>query len=230
MTRWCGIGERFPGWPCCSCSDLPFLSRARTCGRTIFDSLAGVEERLSGFRTVDGGRSSDGRGKVRPLGRKARPVHWSARAVCGEAEEFPFEHTTSIGRRESSPHAGSNVRVQYANPIPRSDAHNMVAANGQVTRLLCGDGCRLVAVMADIWLGLDTGQDPRWSMMSSRPAIADRDGPTLLVRRVMLNTGRRRNSQASRDPPRAIRCSRAGSPSPAEHAKPHPNGACARRH
>jgi len=65
----------------------------------------------------------------------------------------------------------------------------MVTANGQVTRLLCGDGRRLAAVMADIWLGLDTGQDPRWRMMSSRPAIADRDGPPLFVRRVMPNTG-----------------------------------------
>ena len=36
-TRWCGIDERFPGWPCRSCSDLPFLSRARICGTTIFD-------------------------------------------------------------------------------------------------------------------------------------------------------------------------------------------------
>ena len=147
---------------------------------------------MRGFRTVDGGRSSDGRGTVRPLGvQKARPVHSSARAVCGEAEEFPFEQTTSVGRRDtplpSSPHAGSNVRVQYASPIPRSDAHNMVAANGQVTRLLGGDGCRLAAVTADIWFGVDTGHDPGWRMKSSRPATADRDGPAPSVRRETLN-------------------------------------------
>ncbi|HKG75258.1 MAG TPA: hypothetical protein VKA79_13520, partial [Aestuariivirgaceae bacterium] len=70
------------------------------------------------------------------------------------------------------------MRTQYASPIPRSDAHNIVAANGQFTRLRCGDG-RLAAVMAEIWFGLDTGQDPDWRMMNSRPAIAGRDGPTL---------------------------------------------------
>ena len=164
--------------------------------------------------------------------RKARPVHSSARALCSEAEEFPFEQTTSAGRRDtpppSSPHMGiDNVRTQYASPIPRSDAHNMVAANGQVTRLLGGDGCRLAAAMADIWFGLDTGQNPRWRMKSSRPATADRNAPALFVRRVTPNTGRRRSSPTSRDLPRAIRSSRAGSPSPADHANPHPNGACA---
>lgn len=55
----------------------------------------------------------------------------------------------------SSPHAGSSVRAQYASPIPRSDAHSIVAANGQFTRLLCGDGCRPAAA-ADIWFELDT--------------------------------------------------------------------------
>jgi hypothetical protein len=64
------------------------------------------------------------------------------------------------------------VRTQYASPIPRSDAHNIVAANGQATRLLCGECCGLAAVMAEIWFRLDTGQDPDWRMMSSRPAIA----------------------------------------------------------
>ena len=54
----------------------------------------------------------------------------------------------------SSPHAGSSVRAQYASPIPRSDAHSIVAANGQVTRL-CGDGWRPAAA-ADIWFELDT--------------------------------------------------------------------------
>jgi hypothetical protein len=165
---------------------------------------------------------------VRPLEvRKARPVQSSARAVCGEAEEFPFEQTTSVGRRDtpppSSPHTGiDNVRAQYASPIPRSDAHNMVAANDQVPRLLCGDGCRLAAATSDIWFELDTGHDPGWRMKSSRPATADRDGPALFVRRVTPNTGRRRSSPTSRDLPRAIRCSRAGSPSPADHANPHP--------
>lgn len=56
----------------------------------------------------------------------------------------------------SSPHAGSNMRAQYASPMPRSDAHNIVATNGQATRLLCGDGCRLAA----IWFELDTGEAP----------------------------------------------------------------------
>jgi hypothetical protein len=32
--------------------------------------------------------------------------------------------------------------------------------------------------MAEIWFELDTGQDPDWRMMSSRPAIAGRGGPT----------------------------------------------------
>jgi len=148
-----------------------------------------VSERL----TADAHRTDAG--TVRPLGvRKARPVHSSARAVCGEAEEFPLEQATSVGKRDmpppSSPHAGSNVRVQYASPIPSSDAHNMVAANGQVTRVLCGDGCGLAAVVADIWFGLDTSHDPGWRMMSSRPATADRNGPALFVRRVTPNTGR----------------------------------------
>jgi hypothetical protein len=68
-------------------------------------------------------------------------------------EEFPLEQTTSFGKRDgmppSSPHAGGSMRVQYASPIPKSDAHNIVAANRQA-RLLGGDGCRLAAAMADI--------------------------------------------------------------------------------
>jgi len=133
------------------------------------------------------------------------------RFVCGEVEEFPLEQTTFDKKNAlppSSSHAGSSVRAQYASPIPRSDAHNIVAANGQATRLLCGDGCRLTAVMADIWFELDTGQDPDWRMMSSRPAIADRDRPALFVRRATPNTRQRS-------------CSRAASPSQAEHAKAH---------
>jgi hypothetical protein len=79
-------------------------------------------------------------------------------------EELALEQTTSFGKRDARPpsssHAGSSVRVQYASPIPRSDAHNIVAANGQATRLLGGDGRRLAAAMADIWFELDTGEDP----------------------------------------------------------------------
>jgi hypothetical protein len=139
------------------------------------------------------------------------------RVVCGEFEEFPLEQTT-FGKKSalapSSPQSGISVRTQYASPIPRSDAHTSVAANGQAVRLLCGDDCRLAAVTADIWFGLDTGQDPGWRMMSSRPAIADRDGPALFVRRAAPITQQRRGSTAA-------------SPSQAEHAKAHLNGACA---
>ena len=111
------------------------------------------------------GRSTDGRGTARPLGgRKARRLHGSVRVVCGEGEEFPLEQTTSVDKKDamlpSNPHAGSIVRAQNASPIPRSDAHNIVAANDQATRLLGGDGCRLAAAMADIWFELDTGADP----------------------------------------------------------------------
>jgi hypothetical protein len=89
--------------------------------------------------------------------------------VSGGFDEFSLAQTTSPGKRDapppSNPHTGiDNVRTQYASPIPRSDAHNIVAANGQVTRLLCGEGCRLAAA-ADIWFGLDTGQNPGWRMM-----------------------------------------------------------------
>jgi hypothetical protein len=185
-----------------------------------------VSERL----TADAHRTDAA--TVRPLrSSKARQVHSSARAVCGEAEEFPLEQTTSAGKRDtpppSSPHAGSNVRVQYASPIPRSDAHNMVAANGQVTRLPCGDGCRLAAVMADIWFGLDTGHDPGWRMKRSRPATADRDGPGAV--RPARDAEHRATPQLAgiARSAGAIRCSRAGSPSPAGHARPRPNGACA---
>jgi hypothetical protein len=140
-----------------------------------------MEERTCGFRTVDGGRSRAD--TAQPLGvRKARPLYSPARVACGEVEEFPLEQTTFDKKNAlppSSSHAGSSVRAQYASPIPRSDAHTSVAANGQAARLLCGDGCRLAAVMAEIWFGLDTGQDPGWRMMRSRPAIADRDGPAL---------------------------------------------------
>ena len=87
--------------------------------------------------------------------------------VSGGFDEFSLAQTTSPGKRDaaplSNPHTGiDNVRTQYASPIPRSDAHNIVAANGQATRLLCGGCCRLAAVMAEIWFGLDTDQDPDW--------------------------------------------------------------------
>jgi hypothetical protein len=180
--------------------------------------------RSCGFRTVDGGRSVDGCGTVRlPRNPQARPLHSSLRLVSVGFDEFPFKQTTSFGKEDalppSSPHTGiDNARAQYASPIPRSDAHNIVAANGLATRLLCDDRCRPAVVMAEIWLGLDTGLDPDWRMMRSRPAIADRDGPKLLVRRVTPNRRRCRSSRTSRDLPRATRCSRAGSPSPAERA------------
>jgi hypothetical protein len=192
------------------------FSRARICDTTIFDSLAGLEERTCGFRTVDGG--PHGRTRRSPHGvRKARPVHSSARSVRGDAEEFPSEQTTSVGKRDtpSSPHAGSNVRVQYASPIPSSDAHNMrVAANGKTARLLCSNGCRLAAVMADIWFGLDTGQDPGWRMMRSRQPSPIATARPLFVRRATPNTRRRS-------------CLGAASPSQTQHAKPHPSDACA---
>jgi hypothetical protein len=141
--------------------------------------------RSCGFRTVDGGRSVDGCGTVRlPRNPRARPLHSSLRLVSVGFDEFPFKQTTSFGKEDalppSSPHTGiDNARAQYASPIPRSDAHNIVAANGQATRFLCGVGCRLPVVMAEIWFGLDTGRDPDWRMMRPRPAITDRDGPTL---------------------------------------------------
>jgi hypothetical protein len=141
------------------------------------------------------------------------------RVVCGEAEELPLEHTTSFGKKDapppSSPHTGiENARAQYASPIPRSDAHNIVAANGQVTRLLCGEGCRLTAAIADIWFELDTGLDTGWRMVSSRPAIADRDGPALFVRRVTPNRRRRRSSRTLRDLPKAYPMLKGGEPFP----------------
>jgi hypothetical protein len=136
--------------------------------------------------------------------RQARPLHSSLRIVSGGFDEFSLAQTTSPCKRDapppSNPHTGiDNVRTQYASPIPRSDAPNIVAANGQVTRLLCGDGCRPAAVMAEIWFELDTGQDPDWRMMSSRPTLADRDGPALLVRRLTPRTRHQRSSRTSRD-------------------------------
>jgi hypothetical protein len=121
--------------------------------------------------------------------RPASSLYSSPRIVSGGFDEFPLEQTTSFDEKKDAPppssvHVGSSVRTQIASPIPRSDAHNIVAANGHATRLLCGDGCRLAAAMAEIWFELDTGQNPDWRMMSSKPAIADRDGPALLVRRV----------------------------------------------
>lgn len=169
-----------------------------------------------------------------PRNPPARPLHSSVRLVSGGFDEFPFKHMTSFGKEDalppSSPHTGiDHARAQYASPIPRSDAHNIVAANGQVIRLLCGEGCKLSAA---IWFELDTGQDPGWRMMSSKPAIADRDSPALLVRRVTPNTGRRRSSRTSRDLLKAYSMLKGGSPSQAEHAKAHPSDACAaaRRH
>ena len=159
---------------------------------------------MSGFRTVDGERSTRGCGTVRPLGvRKARPLH-SLRIVSGGFDEFSLAQTTSPGKRDapppSIPHTGiDNVRTQYASPIPSSDAPNIVAANGHATRLLCGDGCSPTAVMAEIWFEPNTGQDPDWRMMSSKPAIADRGGPALLVRRVTPSARHRRSSRTSRD-------------------------------
>jgi hypothetical protein len=84
------------------------------------------------------------------------------RAAWGEAGEFPLEQTTFVRKPLSSAHAGSIVRAQYASPIPSSDAHTSVAANGQAVRFSCGDDGRPAAVAADVWFELDTGQNPRW--------------------------------------------------------------------
>jgi hypothetical protein len=75
------------------------------------------------------------------------------RAACGEAGEFPLEQMTFVRKNalpSSSPHAGSIVRAQNASPIPRSDAHTSVAANGQAARFRCDDDGRLAAVVADV--------------------------------------------------------------------------------
>jgi hypothetical protein len=87
------------------------------------------------------------------------------RAAWGEAEEFSLEQTTFVRKNAPPPpsaHAGSIVRAQYASPIPSSDAHTSVAANGQAVRFSCGEDGRLAAVAADVWFELDTGQNPRW--------------------------------------------------------------------
>jgi hypothetical protein len=99
---------------------------------------------------------------VQPLEvRKPDPLHLSPRTVSVGFGEFPFEQTTSLGSKDamlpSSVHPGSRVRTPYASPIPSSDAHTIVAANGQADRLLCGDGSRLAVVMAESWFELDTG-------------------------------------------------------------------------
>jgi hypothetical protein len=92
------------------------------------------------------------------------------RATCGAAGEFPLEQMTP-GRNNppSSDHAGNIVRAQNASPIPRSDAHTSVPANGQADRFRCGDDGRLAALVADVWFELDTGQDPGWRLMRARP-------------------------------------------------------------
>jgi hypothetical protein len=166
-----------------------------------------------------------------PRNPPARPHHSSLRLISGSFDEFPFRQTTSFGKEDalppSNPHTGiDHARAQYASPIPRSDAHNIVAANGQVIRLLCGEGCKLSAA-ANIWFELDTGQDPGWRMMSSKPAIADRDSPALLVRRVTPNTGRRRNSRTSRDLLKAYSMLKGGEPFPGRTRESAPSGACA---
>src|SRR5689334_19581183 len=82
------------------------FSRARICGTTIFDSLAGLGERTCGFRTIDGAtfRTSETRPRQSPV-----------RAACGEAAEFPLEQTTLVRKNSpSSAHAGSIVRAQNA--------------------------------------------------------------------------------------------------------------------
>ena len=56
----------------------------------------------------------------------------------------------------SSADAGSMVRAQNARPIPRSEAHTSVTANGQAVRFCCGDDGRLVAMAADVWFTLYT--------------------------------------------------------------------------
>jgi hypothetical protein len=153
------------------------------------------------------------------LSASASHLYSSLRIVSGGFDEFPLEQTTSFDEKKDAPppssvHVGSSVRTQIASPIPRSDAHNIVAANGHATRLLCGDGCRLAAAMAEIWFELDTGQNPDWRMMSSRPANADRDGPALLVRRVTPSARHRRSSRTSRYLPRACSTLKGGGPFP----------------
>jgi hypothetical protein len=89
------------------------------------------------------------------------------------ASELPLEQTTLDEKNAaSSAQAGSIVRATNASAIPRSDAPTSVAASGHDVRF-CGEGDgRTVAAVADVWFRLDTGQDPGWRMMCSRPVIA----------------------------------------------------------
>jgi len=104
---------------------------------------------------------------------EARPLQSPVRAACGEAGESPLapleQRTLGSNSPPSSDHPGNIVRAQNASPIPRSDAHISVAANGQAARFRCGDDGTLAAVVADVWFELDTVQDPGWRKMRSRP-------------------------------------------------------------
>ena len=82
-------------------------------------------------------------------------------ACCGFAELL-LEQMTLVSNDAllpSSAHAGTIVRALNARPIPSSDAHISMAANGHAVRFRCGSDERLSAVGVDIWLMLDTGSE-----------------------------------------------------------------------
>jgi len=71
----------------------PLLSQGRICSTTIFDSLAGREERTCGFRTVDG--ASLRVETAQPLEeRKPGRFNRLCAPAWGEAGEFSLEQTT----------------------------------------------------------------------------------------------------------------------------------------
>src|SRR6185295_9154695 len=61
----------------------PLLSRGRICGTTIFDSLAALEERTCGFRTVDGASSRVDRRNLSENGSPAASIACARRLGRG---------------------------------------------------------------------------------------------------------------------------------------------------
>jgi hypothetical protein len=155
---------------------------------------------MRGFRTVD--RQPRRANTTLPLTMWKSGRQSPGRAACGDAEELLLEQTMFVKKDAplpSSAHAGSIVRTQTASPTPSSAAHTIIAANGQAVRFSCGEDGTLAAPVADIWFELDTGRNPRWRVMLSRPARSE-------LRASGACAGqRRRRRQQLRDFPRRCR-------------------------
>src|SRR4051812_2292757 len=144
----------------------PLLSRGRICGTTIFDSLAGREERTCGFRTVDGASL---RVDTAQLFGERKPGRFNL--LCAPPGARP--ENSHLNRRRSS---GRTRRLHQAPMRAASCGRSMPVRRREVMRTPAWPRTAIpfvfVAVMMAGWLRRPLTFGSNWTLSES-PLVND---------------------------------------------------------